>query len=74
MRKLLPYMLALLLLAIAPAIGQKRETWRYGCRQECGRKNNICLQEAQGDGPKKEACERTYRSCLYQCDNPLRKG
>lgn len=73
MRKLFPYMLILLLLAIVTAAAQKNTSWRYGCRQECGRKNNICLQEAQGDGPKKEECEKKYRYCRYLCDNPLRK-
>lgn len=68
------YMLLLLLLVIVPVTGQKTESWRYNCRQECARKNNLCLQESQGDGPKKEVCEKTYRSCLYYCAHPVRKG
>jgi hypothetical protein len=70
------YMFLLLLLLIVPATGQKtgNTSWRNACRTECARKNNVCLQEAQGDGPKKEACERQFRACRYNCDNPARRA
>lgn len=66
------YLLVLLFLLIVPVSGQKRESWRYSCKTECGRKYNVCRQEAQGDGPKKEECEKKYRACLNWCANPPR--
>lgn len=67
------YMLVLLLMFISAA-GQKNESWRYSCREACGQKYNACLREANGDGPKKEACYRNYRGCLNWCANPPRKA
>ena len=68
------YMLGLLLLAIISAAGQKTQSWRETCRTACAQKYNTCLQEAQGDGPKKEQCYRNYRGCQNWCANPPRKA
>lgn len=67
------YMLVLLLVFI-PAAGQKNQSWRYNCQSECARKNNECLKEANGDGPKKAVCEKNYRACRYWCENPPKKA
>lgn len=67
------YMLALFLL-ITPVAGQKTQTWRNSCREACGQKLNTCLQEARGDGPKKQVCYWNYRGCLNWCANPPRKA
>jgi hypothetical protein len=68
------FMLGLLLLAIVPATGQKNQSWRYACKTACAQKYNTCLQEAQGDGPKKEQCYRNYKGCLNWCANPPRRA
>jgi hypothetical protein len=46
----------------------------YACKTACAQKYNTCLQEAQGDGPKKEQCYRNYKGCLNWCANPPRRG
>lgn len=68
------YMIALFLLAFVTVTGQKNESWRYNCREQCKQKYNTCLQESQGDGPKKEQCERNYKGCQYYCAHPPRKA
>jgi hypothetical protein len=70
------FLLVLLLLAIIPAPGQKtnNESWRNTCKTACTQKYNTCLQEAQGDGPKKEQCYRNYKGCLNWCANPPRRA
>lgn len=70
------YLFLLFLLIIVPTFGQKTrpESWRNSCRAACSAKYNTCLQEAQGDGPRKQACYRNYRGCLNWCANPPRKA
>jgi hypothetical protein len=68
------YMLVLLLLVIIPAPGQKNESWRFNCKAACVEKYNACLQESQGDGPKKQVCYRNYKGCLNWCANPPKRA
>lgn len=71
------YLFVLLVVVILPVAGQKRqrnESWRVACKESCKQKYDACLRESQGDGPKKEQCERNYRGCINWCVNPPRQG
>lgn len=73
--KRFPYMLAfLLLLVIIPVSAQKPASWKQACRQRCEQAYKTCLQQAQGDGPKKKTCYWNYRGCLNWCANPPGKA
>lgn len=66
---------ALLLMAGTPALGddirpesKARPFADERCIEQCDTESDQCMQEAEGDTGKMEACDDKYSQCLRACD------